>query len=37
MNDLHGILFAYHSDSNLGELTRPPQYLSLCPSAVGTA
>ena len=23
MNDLHGILFAYRSDANLGELTRP--------------
>ena len=34
MNDLHGILFAYHSDSNLGELTRPR---NTCPSAVGTA
>ena len=22
MNDLHGILFAYRSDANLGELTR---------------
>ena len=29
MNDLHGILFAYHSDSNLGELTRPRNTCSL--------
>lgn len=29
MNDLHGILFAYRSDSNLGELTRPRNTCSL--------
>ncbi len=29
MNDLHGILFAYHSDANLGELTRPRNTCSL--------
>ena len=29
MNDLHGILFAYHSDSTLGELTRPRNTCSL--------
>ena len=29
MNDLHGILFAYHSDANLGELTRPRNTSSL--------
>ena len=29
MNDLHGILFAYHSDTNLGELTRPRNTCSL--------
>ncbi len=29
MNDLHGILFAYHSDLNLGELTRPRNTCSL--------
>ncbi len=36
MNDLHGILFAYRSDSKLGELTRPATP-ALCPSAAGTA
>lgn len=29
MNDLHGILFAYRSDANLGELTRPRNTCSL--------
>ena len=29
MKDLHGILFAYHSDTNLGELTRPRNTCSL--------
>ena len=29
MNDLHGILFAYHSDADLGELTRPRNTCSL--------
>ena len=29
MNDLHGILFAYRSNSNLGELTRPRNTCSL--------
>ena len=29
MNDLHGILFAYHSDTNLGELTRHRNTCSL--------
>ena len=29
MNDLHGILFAYRSDSRLGELTRPRNTCSL--------
>ena len=29
MKELHGILFAYHSDSNLGELTRPRNTCSL--------
>ena len=29
MNDLHGILFAYRSDSKLGELTRPRNTCSL--------
>ncbi len=29
MNDLHGIIFAYRSDSNLGELTRPRNTCSL--------
>ncbi len=29
MNDLHGILFAYRSDSSLGELTRPRNTCSL--------
>ena len=29
MNDLHGILFAYHSDVGLGELTRPRNTCSL--------
>ena len=29
MKDLHGILFAYHSDANLGELTRPRNTCSL--------
>lgn len=29
MNDLHGILFAYHSDVSLGELTRPRNTCSL--------
>ena len=29
MNDLHGILFAYRSDKNLGELTRPRNTCSL--------
>ncbi len=29
MNDLHGILFAYHSNANLGELTRPRNTCSL--------
>ena len=29
MNDLHGILFAYHSDATLGELTRPRNTSSL--------
>lgn len=29
MNDLHGIIFAYHSDANLGELTRPRNTCSL--------
>ena len=29
MNDLHGIIFAYHSNSNLGELTRPRNTCSL--------
>ncbi len=28
-NTLHGILFAYHSDANLGELTRPRNTCSL--------
>ena len=29
MNDLHGIIFAYRSDANLGELTRPRNTCSL--------
>lgn len=29
MNDLHGIIFAYHSHRNLGELTRPRNTCSL--------
>ena len=29
MNDIHGILFAYRSDANLGELTRPRNTCSL--------
>ncbi len=29
MNDLHGLLFAYRSDANLGELTRPRNTCSL--------
>lgn len=29
MNDLHGILFAYRSNANLGELTRPRNTCSL--------
>ena len=29
MNDLHGILFAYRADTNLGELTRPRNTCSL--------
>lgn len=29
MKDLHGLLFAYHSDANLGELTRPRNTCSL--------
>ncbi len=29
MNDLHGILFAYHADANLGELTRHRNTCSL--------
>ena len=29
MNDLHGIIFAYHSDRNLGELTKPRNTCSL--------
>ena len=29
MNDLHAILFAYRSDANLGELTRPRNTCSL--------
>ena len=29
MNDLHGILYAYRSDANLGELTRPRNTCSL--------
>ena len=32
MNDLHGIIFAYRSDANLGELTRPGTPAP-CPSA----
>ena len=29
MNDLHGLLFAYRADANLGELTRPRNTCSL--------
>jgi len=29
MNDLHGLIFAYRSDANLGELTRPRNTCSL--------